>query len=208
MKRFMIVLSLPLAFAMGCGDSPSDTSTPDDVGGNPDNGGGPGGDVGTVQSGLVVAKAPEGLSGDFYFAGDLLCSGASSCEANVEGQIEIKFVCPNHLFVPKTVGGADKKVIIDANGEWKVTVTWDNPGDWGLSPNGTYTWQNNDKYQVETKVEGSTIRLYAHGLWDDGLNVQGSELVYDSKPSGNISDDLKTVTLIGLEDTFVLTLVE
>jgi hypothetical protein len=200
MKRAItLLLALVLVpLSMGCGSV-------DDTSGNPTASGGKNkGGIDSLETGLVVAKTPVGLNGtpfvgDFWFGTDLICSGVSSCELMVTGDTTISFKCPKHLFVPRTAYGNPAKTI---------EVTWTADSDWGLAPKGTYGDQDGATYQVETKVDGKNIVLYAHGLWDDGLIVQGNDLVYNNKPSGNVSADLKVVTLIGLEDTFTLTLVE
>jgi len=149
-----LLLSMPLAFAMGCGDSPSNTNPGnEDVSGNPDNGG-TGGDLGVIESRLVVAQAPAGFSGDFYFEDVLVCAGATSCEAPIDDwfSTEIRFEYPKHLFLPREIS--------PQIGGPKYVITWDDPGDWGLAPQGTY-FHEQDLFEgkVTTWVEEGQILL-------------------------------------------------
>ncbi len=204
-KLALLALSVPLAFAMGCGtESASDSNTdPSDVSGNPDNGGTGGGDLGVIESGLVIAQAPEGLKVDFYFGYDLdappVCMAASSCEVNVEDYvIEVRVKCPTHLFVAKTV---------DRKGKDEVEVNWDSPGDWGLAPQGTYATENGTEYEVSTKIEDGVILLYVYGLQDVGVPIEGNKIIYEGNNCGDVSDDLLVINLT-CGDPFTLTLVE
>ncbi len=203
MKHFMLLALLCLVpLAMGCGSSAGSngngSATKD--GGGLDNDGGGTTDTGS-KSGLIVAKAPSGFVGDFYFGSDLTCASANSCEASVTGSIKVEFKCPKHLFLPKFASSDPKK---------DTQIVWTAPGDWGLAPNGTYRDQDDATYQVETKLEGGVIKLYVYGLADHGVLVQGNQMHSGSKKAGSISDNLKTITLLGPtpEDTFILTLVE
>ncbi|MBI5369666.1 hypothetical protein HZA85_00520 [Candidatus Uhrbacteria bacterium] len=204
MMQRILVLCVPLALAMGCG---TDDQAARDLA-NCQKKGGCGADAGdnTNQSGLVLATAPNDLTGkplvgDFYFDENLACSSVSTCEASVTGVVTVQIRCPKHLILPKTATGDPKKT---------TTVVWNQPGDWGLAPKGLYRF-GNGTYEVETKIGDKGVKMVVYGLWDDGVLVHGSNLVYyNGKDSGNISDDLKTITLIGLDpnDIFVLTLVE
>lgn len=213
MKRFMLQLavSVPLAIAMGCGSDGSDgpngpkeclgvcTPVDNDASGSTD--------TAVPQSGTVVAMAPDGLTGDFYFGNTLTCEASASCEASVEGMVEIEFKCPKHLFLPKSAVGDPAK---------DQQIVWTDPGDWGLAPSGTYL-DEQDKFegQVKTWLENSEILLDFDGTVIGKVN--GNKFSWTSnggtKYSGTIADDLRTISYHvtasnGNEADAVLTLVE
>ncbi|MBI2474980.1 hypothetical protein HYV69_00980 [Candidatus Uhrbacteria bacterium] len=162
---------------------------------------------GELKTGLVIATAPNDFVGDFYFDENLECEASSSCKAEVEGTIQIEFKRTDALFLTKYVAvGSDKE----------QTVTWDEPGDWGLAPNGMYfSDESNDNVEVETIMEDGNILLRKKGYMLG--EVYGNKFSYTAEGgteyNGIITADLKTIsyhraTPGGNEFDFVLTLVE
>lgn len=200
-----LIFALLLAFAgAGCAaDSGTDpgANNGNTVGNNPDGNN----TTGTKTLALITATVPDGISGDFYFGDNLACEGVNSCEAEVTGTIMVTFKCPQHLFLPK--------VLTDPKKDQKVT--WDNPGDWGLAPSGTY---RDEKFKqdltVSTSVEGQQILLDADGevlgaIAHDQFSWKSESGTY----TGTVSVDLKTITYhnqtpTGNEFDITLTLVE
>lgn len=206
MKLFWLILTLsvPLAFATGCGDTANDNGGSGSGSAGNENGSGTG-ETGTIQSGLVLAVAPDGVKGDFYFGEDLVCEGATSCEASVEGSVLVELKCPSHLFIPKQVVG-------DPNGN--VQVDWTDSGDWGLAPNGTY-YNEADDYYSEVKTYVDEGQIYIDIVEDLVAVVRGETFSIEDEGTtyeGTISENLKKITYhttidwSGKEstDTFVL----
>lgn len=187
-----LAVSVPLAIAMGCGsEGSSDGNGPKECLGvcTPVDNDASGSTDTAPQSGTVVAMAPDGLTGDFYFADTLTCTGTSSCEASVEGSVTVEFKCPKHLFLPKSAVGDPTK---------DQQITWKDPGDWGLAPNGTYSKEDGNEHTVKTTME-NTSGQHQVLLWEDedviGA-VSGNTFSWDAeyaKYSGTVSDDLKTI---------------
>ncbi len=185
MKKFALrlALSVPLALAMGCD---TESNTTDDLTGNTSGAGGEG-SFGTIESGLIVAMAPDGLTGDFYFNDQLTCEDSASCEASVEGSITVELKRPERLFIPKTVTGS-------ASGQ--TTVTWSET-DWGLAPNGQYRFEDDDYVRpAYTELVNGKIEL----VWDGnhlGVVVGNTFSGVDGNSeyvNGVISDDLSTIS--------------
>jgi len=144
---------------------------------------------------------------------DPVCVGTSSCEAQVllndswripddtlkglredgvvteteEGKVEAGFKCPNHLFVPKFVSPDSDKA---------VEVSWNQPGDWGLAPNGTYRDENNSESEYSTTVGQEGVLLLEYGSIIG--RIQGQAFSWETEAGstveGMISEDLKTIT--------------
>ena len=188
MKKFalLLALSVPLALAMGCGTEPTN-STDDGPVGNTDSVTGDDVSLGTIESGLVVAMAPEGLTGDFYFNDDLVCEAAASCEVNVEGSITVELKRPERMFVPKTAAGSKSG---------KTTVTWTD-ADWGLAPNGEYRFEDDDYVRpAYTELVDGKIHLVWNGN-QLGIVVGKTFSGFDGDSEyvdGLISDDLSTIS--------------
>jgi len=110
---------------------------------------------GVITTGLVVATAPNEFVGDFSFNGEVVCTGVSVCEFEATGTVEVEFVSKDKLFLNKYA---------KANPDMDQEVNWDEPGDWGLAPNGTY-YDENAKFEglVKTWVEDGQILLEFEG---------------------------------------------
>lgn len=145
-------------------------------------------DIGpNIESGLVVAMAPEGLTGDFYFNDDLVCEASAFCEANVEGSIMVELKRPERMFLPKTAAGSKSG---------KTTVTWSDT-EWGLAPDGLYRpAEETFTGPAYTELVNGKIHL----VWDGnqlGVVVGNtfSGMHGDIEFSnGLISDDLSTIS--------------
>lgn len=233
---FAIVLSAPLALAMGCGvvdDYDQDEANNRlaacqhaggidcDNDGVPDNPDRPGG-VGTIRSGLVVARAPNDLEGqpfvgDFYFGNpekvarwwryschedeDKSCEGEEedprtlACQDANSCEVEAEGEVTIEFRCPKHLF---LPRTVSGNPDAPTSVSWNAPGDWGLAPNGTY-------YHEEAQHEADVKTYIAQGqilLRDDGDivgAVTGSSFAWTTEggtiySNGSISDDLGTIS--------------
>lgn len=205
--QLSLVFALLLAIAgAGCGaagdKNPANVSNDTNTVGGDSNGK----DTTSVQTGaLVTATAPQGILGDFAFDGTVTCSGVNTCEAQVTGSITVTFTCPNHLFLPKLVVAPKA----DTN------VVWNQPGDWGLAPNGTYRYEQfQQDVTVKTYVVDQQIILESAG---SGIGViDGDKFLWNldgDKNVGTVSVDLKTIvyhntTASGSEFDITLTRIE
>ena len=193
MKRLLLAAFVPFAIAMGCEGGDSDGTTGSTI----DNDGNGSTEDPTLQSGLVVAKAPGGFTGDFTFTEPLgplwvfkTCEDTASCEAFYYGAMTVNFECPSHLFVPKVMVADPKK---------DQEVTWDNPGDWGLAPNGTYHDVEGDSdVEILTWVKDGEILLAEENIGSVIGKIIGNTFSWTpqkgTKHSGSITDDLRTIT--------------
>lgn len=195
----LIALVLGLFALAGCEGAEDEGST-NNNGYNEDDTNGSGGEDtnGTIEAGLIVATAPNDPSGkpfvgDFSFDGNVVCAQVSVCEFEATGSVKVEFTHPIALFLNK---------FATANPDEDTQVSWDQPGDWGLAPNGTYRDDDGQEHAVQTIVEDVTGQEQIL-LQEDGGTigaVNGQEFsweepgrVYTMTYSGTIHADLATV---------------
>lgn len=237
---FAIVLSAPLALAMGCGvvdDYDQDEANNRlaacqqaggidcDNDGVPDNPDHPGG-VGTIRSGLVVARAPNDLEGqpfvgDFYFGNpekvarwwryschedeDKSCEGEEedprtlACQGANSCEIEAEGEVTIEFRCPKHLF---LPRTVSGDPDAPTSVSWNTPGDWGLAPNGVYRYDDDTDYtfDVTTESKDGEIRLVADGNKlgvVKGNSFAGVDTAVEYT-NGVISEDLATITYHGI----------
>ena len=145
---------------------------------------------GVLESGLIIATAPNDFVGDFSFDGEVVCSGVNSCEFEVAGVVTVQFVSKDKLFLNKYA---------TANPDEVQEVTWDEPGDWGLAPQGIYV-------REEGQIEGLTKTWFEDGQilleWKGTVlgTVDEDKFVREYEDgggySGSISTDLKSIVYV------------
>lgn len=207
------VLSFASALA-GCEGGGSDGSSNNGYTEDDSNGSGGEDTNGTLEAGLIVATAPNDLSGkpfvgDFSFDGNVACTQVSVCEFETTGSVKVEFTHPLALFLNKYA---------TANPDEDTQVSWDKPGDWGLAPQGVYL-DENAKFEglVKTWIEDGQVLLEFEGsvigaVEGDTFSWEYAE--YNIKFDGTISSDLgvisyqKTIVVSGDESDIVLKRVE
>lgn len=188
-----LVLSLTFVLA-GCEGGGDDGTSNNGYNENDSNGSGGEDTNGTLESGLIVATAPNDPSdqpfvGDFKFHDEIVCTNVSVCEfewiKGTSGKVE--FTHPLALFLTK--------IAYPGPGETEQ-VSWDQPGDWGLAPQGMYSNEEGSEYLVETKLSDGVVKLIIHDFVEFGASIDRANIIGDDGETkiGQISVDLTTIT--------------
>lgn len=192
----LVALVLGLTFALaGCEGAGDDGSTGNNGYVGDDSNGGGDDTNGTLESGLVIATAPNDPSGqpfvgDFKFDNEVVCTNVSVCEFEATGSVKIEFTHPLALFLDKYA---------TANSDEDQQVSWDKPGDWGLAPQGTYVdEEDGDEELVKTWIEADQILIESSGsivgaVERDKFSWETEDVAYSN---GTISLDLSTVSYV------------